>query len=220
MEKGRLIVIDGVDASGKSTQADIVVKTLLEEGKKARLISFPRYDAKYSAPVRMYLGGEFGSRPDDVNAYAASCFYAVDRYCSYKTEWKDLLEQGYTLIAARYTTSNAIHQGEKFKKEDQRAYFEWLYDFEFNKLGLPRPDSVIFLNMPPEKSLMLMTGRYNGDEGKKDIHEKDNGYLFKCYETACYAAEVLGWQVINCVDENGEVKKIEEITAEIFEKIK
>ena len=92
MEKGRLIVIDGVDASGKSTQADIVVKTLLEEGKKARLISFPRYDAKYSAPVRMYLGGEFGSRPDDVNAYAASCFYAVDRYCSYKTEWKDLLE--------------------------------------------------------------------------------------------------------------------------------
>ncbi len=216
MEKGRLIVIDGVDASGKSTQAETVVKILNEEGKKASLISFPCYDAEYSSPVRMYLGGAFGSDPNAVNAYAASCFYAVDRYCSYKTEWEKLLDEGYTLIAARYTTSNAIHQGEKFKKEDQKAYFEWLYDFEFNKLGLPKPDAVIFLDMPPEKSLMLMQSRYNGDENKKDIHEKDNSYLFKCHETACYAAKVLGWRVISCTDEKGEVKPIPEITSEIF----
>ena len=147
MKKGRLIVIDGVDASGKSTQAELILKRLEAEGEKVKLISFPCYDEDYSAPIKMYLGGEFGNTPESVNAYAASAFYAVDRYCSYKKSWGKLLEEGYTLIAARYTTSNAIHQGEKFKKEERKAYFEWLYDFEFNKMALPKPDKVIFLNM-------------------------------------------------------------------------
>lgn len=220
MKKGRLIVIDGVDASGKSTQAELILKRLEAEGEKVKLISFPCYDEDYSAPIKMYLGGEFGNTPESVNAYAASAFYAVDRYCSYKKSWGRLLEEGYTLIAARYTTSNAIHQGEKFKKEERKAYFEWLYDFEFNKMALPKPDKVIFLNMPPEKSLELLMVRYKGEESKKDIHEKDNGYLFTCYETAVYAAEVLGWNTVNCTDASNNIRSVSEINDEIYSIIK
>ena len=215
-----LIVIEGLDGSGKATNAAMLEKKLLDMGRDVLKINFPDYDSNSSALVKMYLAGEFGSKPEDVNAYAASAFYAVDRYASFKSKWKDAYERGAWIIADRYTTSNAVHQASKLSGAARDKYLDWLYEFEFDKLGLPRPDAVIYLDVDPDVSQKLMTKRYNGDEGKKDIHEKDNGYLFKCYETACYAAEVLGWQVINCVDENGEVKKIEEITAEIFEKIK
>jgi dTMP kinase len=211
---GILIAVDGLDGSGKKTQCELLKKNLKKLGYRTKLISFPDYESNSSALIKMYLAGEFGKEPGDVNAYADSAFYAVDRFAGYKSKWGGFYKDGGIVISDRYTTSNAIHQGEKFKKEDQKAYFEWLYDFKFNKLGLPKPDTVIFLNMPPEKSLMLMSNRYNGDENKKDIHEKDNSYLFKCYETACYAAEVLGWRVISCTDGNGEVKPIPEITAE------
>ena len=216
--RGKLIVIDGVDASGKSTQAELVTKALLDRGENAELISFPCYSEEWSAPVRMYLGGLFGDRPEDVGPYAASSFYAVDRYCSFKTDWGKKLENGVTLVSARYTTSNAIHQGEKFKKEEREAYFKWLYDFEFVKLGLPEPDLVVYLDMPPEKSLELMKKRYGGDDAKKDIHEKDSAYLKNCHETACFAAKVLGWKTVNCV-KDGAVRPVEDITAEILSKI-
>ena len=218
MARGKLIVIDGVDASGKSTQAEIIAKRLLSRGVKAELISFPCYSEEWSAPVRMYLGGRFGDRPEDVGPYAASCFYAVDRYCSFKTDWGKKLEEGVTLVSARYTTSNAIHQGEKFPKKEQKAYFEWLYEFEFGKLGLPRPDLVVYLDMPPEKSEELLCKRYDGDERKKDIHEKDGGYLVRCHETANYAAKVLGWERVDCV-KDGRVRSREDIADEIMKKI-
>ena len=212
---GKLIVIDGVDASGKETQANLLFEALSEKGEKVTKIEFPNYNEPSSALIKMYLGGEFGAKPLDVNPYAASTFYAVDRFSSYTKHWKSLLEDGHTIIADRYVTSNAIHQAVKLSVTSRDDFLEWLDDFEYNKLGLPKPDKVFFLDMPPEFAFLLMKKRYSGDESKKDIHERDNKYIRECYDSAIYACEKLGWTRINCT-ENDRIKTIEEIHLEIM----
>ena len=189
---GQLVVLDGLDGSGKTTQLARLGGYLTGRGIHYRQISFPDYRNPSSSLVRMYLDGAFGSSPDAVGAYAASSFYAVDRYASYKQFWQPDYEAGALILAARYTTSNAIHQMGKLPKSEWDAYLRWLEDYEYGLLGLPRPDLVIFLDMPPEVSQTLLSGRYEGDEAKKDIHERDRAYLLRCRDSALYAAEAMG----------------------------
>lgn len=212
---GKLIVIEGLDASGKGTQTDILVNRLSRTGKDALAISLPNYDDESSALVKMYLRGEMGDRPSDVNAYAASTFYAVDRYASFKKSWNREYESGKIIIANRYTTSNACHQMTKLAKAEWDTYLSWLFDFEYRLLEIPKPDCVIFLDMPVEISQKLLMKRYHDDESRKDVHEKDVAYLQSCYEAASYACQKLSWNRVMC-SRDGEPKTVEEIAEEVF----
>ncbi|MDP4109133.1 MAG: thymidylate kinase [Bacillota bacterium] len=209
---GKLIVLEGTDASGKSTQFERLTKSLENEGHSLVRLAFPQYSEPSSALIRMYLSGEFGKNPNDVNPYAAATFFAVDRYASYKKVWKDEYERGKTVLADRYVTSNAIHQGAKLDKNEQEAYFSWLYDFEYRLLGLPVPDAVIFLDMPPDAEQELLKKR---TEKKMDIHESDSEYLKKCYETAVALCKKWNFIRIDCV-KNGKIRSIDDIQNEIF----
>lgn len=212
---GKLIVIEGVDSSGKETQTKLLYQYLLEKGINARMLSFPDYESDFCLPVKRYLAGDLGDNPDDVNAYAASSFYAIDRYASYKMKWGAFYEEGGCLVCDRYVTSNVIHQAMKIKG-DKSGFIDWLSDFEYNKLGLPEPDAVLFLDMPPECARLLMEHRKNKitGEAQKDIHEKNQSYLEEAYQNAVGVCEHLGWHRIHCA-KNGEVRKIEEIHEEI-----
>ena len=212
---GKLIVIDGLDGSGKSTQAKRLYDVLNAAGKRVKLISFPDYEQPSSALVRMYLSGAFSDNADDVHAYAASRFYAVDRYASFIQFWRDFYHAGGTVIATRYVSSNAIHQMGKLPSEEWDRFLAWLSDYEYEKLGLPRPDLVLFLDMPRETADRLIESRYGGDETKKDIHEKNRRYLEQCGRTAAYAAQKEGWIVIPCAS-SGIPRPPEAITNEIL----
>lgn len=218
MEKGKIIVIDGLDGCGKSTQLEMAEKKLLGIGKKVKTISFPDYKSQSSSLVKMYLGGEFSDDPNDINAYAASSFYAVDRYASFMKYWKEDYYSGAFILAARYVSSNAVHQMVKLDKSEYDGYLDWLYDYEHEKLGLPPADSVIFLDMPVDISRKLVSKRYNDDESRKDIHEANAVYLEKCRESALYAAHRLGWNVIKCSD-GKEPYSVENISGKIMRKI-
>lgn len=212
---GKLIVIEGLDGCGKSTQLELLPKNLLKNGIESKSVSFPDYDSNSSALVKMYLGGEFGKKPGDVNAYAASLFYAVDRFASYKTNWGDYYNQNGVIVSGRYTTSNAVHQTSKMDESEWKGFLDWLYDLEYNKVGIPKPDKVIFLDMPIEVSQKLLSSRYKGDETQKDIHESDTEYLAKCRKAAMFTAEYSGWTIIPCA-KNGEARSIENIAQDIL----
>lgn len=212
---GKLIVIEGLDGSGKSTQLDLLPQNLLKRGIESQTVSFPDYDSDSSALVKMYLGGRFGNRPDDVNAYAASLFYAVDRFASYKTNWGEYYNQNGVIVSGRYTTSNAVHQTSKMDEGDWQGFLDWLYDLEYNKVGIPKPNKVIFLDMPIEVSQKLLSGRYRGDEAKKDIHESDTAYLGKCRKAAMFTAKYSGWTIIPCA-KDGKPRSIEDISKDIL----
>lgn len=212
---GKLIVIEGLDGSGKSTQLELLYKNLVAENINAKTVSFPDYDDPSSTLVKMYLGGEFGTKPDDVNAFAASLFYAVDRFASYKKHWEDYYINGGTVIAGRYVTSNAVHQTAKLPKEEWDEYLNWLYTLEYERVGIPKPDLVIFLDMPCEISQKLLEKRYGGDSGKKDIHERDKSYQDACRQAALYNVEHAGWRVISC-SENGNVRTVDDIAKDVL----
>lgn len=198
----KLIVIEGLDGSGKSTQLELLISALESSGKSVRKIKLPDYDSPSSTLVKMYLGGEFGKSPNAVNAYAAGAFYAVDRYASFTLDWKSDYENGKIIVADRYATSNSIYQMEKILSSDWDSYLDWSADFEYSKLGIPKPDAVIYLDMPVDISQKLMTGRYGGNESKKDVHEADAAFLEKCRKSALYAASRQGWHIVEC--SNGE----------------
>lgn len=213
---GKLIVIEGLDGSGKGTQSALLAAYLRGQGKKVREISFPQYDSPGSALVKMYLNGELGSSPDATGPYAASMFYAADRYISFRTDWeKDYRDPETVVVANRYTTANAYHQLAKLPREQWDAFLAWLWDFEFSKIGLPAPDAVIALSMPPAVSQALIEKRCVETGVKKDIHEADVAYLHRCYEALHYAADKLGWICLSCA-ENGRAYSIEEMTGKIL----
>ena len=212
---GKLIVIEGTDGSGKSTQFRLLSQRLEQEQVTFRHIVFPRYDQESSALIRMYLGGEFGSKPSDVNAYAASSFYAADRFASYKMDWGQWYEEGGLILSDRYTTSNAVHQTSKEPAEKQHEFLHWLYDFEYNKLKLPRPDLVVYLDVPTDFTEKMLRGREAATNTKADIHEQDMQYLATCRQTGRKAAEYYGWTVIQCV-RDGQMRSIEDIHQEIY----
>ena len=212
---GKLIVIEGTDGSGKSTQFKLLTARLEQENRSFQKLVFPQYAEPSSALIRMYLGGEFGSNPADVNAYAASTFYAVDRYASYKKVWGKWYEAGGLVVSDRYTTSNAVHQASKEEGENQKAFLKWLYELEYEKLGLPCPDLIIYLDVPTDFTEAMMRRREADTNTHADIHEQDMTYLATCRRTGRAAAEYYGWKVIECV-KNGKMRTIEDIHEEIY----
>lgn len=212
--KSKLIVIEGLDGSGKATQTKLLADKLTSMGRTVRKLEFPDYDSPSSSLVKMYLNGDFGKNPEDVNAYAASAFYAVDRAASYLKNWKNDCNNGSVILCDRYCTSNIIYQMSKVKNDERDGFIEWQSDFEYNKLGLPVPDAVIYLDVDPDVSQRLMEKRYGGDKSKMDLHEKNVKFLRECRESAVYATQKCGWIKIDCC-ENGDIKSIEQIAAEI-----
>ena len=216
---GKLIVIEGTDGSGKSTQFRLLTQRVAGEGREFRKLVFPQYQEESSALIRMYLGGQFGEKPSDVNAYAASAFYAVDRYASYKKVWGEWYEQGGLVLSDRYTTSNAVHQASKEPEENRGEFLRWLYEFEYDKLGLPRPDLTIYLDVPTEYTEMLMRSREAATGTSADIHEQDLAYLATCRKMGRTAADFYNWTVIDCV-RDGAMRSIEDIHEEIYAHVK
>ncbi len=217
---GKLIVIEGVDASGKATQTAQLYQRLAAEQKKVRQISFPDYNSDFSLPIKRYLAGDLGNQADSVNPYAASLFYAIDRYASFKRDWGDFYRQDGILVADRYVTSNLVHQAAKING-DKTEFIHWLSDLEYDRLELPKPDLVIFLDMPPACARKLMQDRANKITGEKqkDIHERDPHHLERAYENAMEIASLSGWQIIHCAnDEN--IRSIDEISDEIYQLVK
>ena len=215
MAKGKLIVIEGLDGSGKGTQAAELAKNLAAGGAPVRKVSFPDYASDSSALVKMYLSGQFGKDPQDVNAYAASTFYAVDRFASFKRDWGGFYEGGGIVVADRHTTSNAVHQCSKLPQEQWDAFLAWLFDFEYHLLGIPSPDLVVYLSVDPAVSQRLMTGRYQGDESRKDIHEGNLAYLRRSRLAAEYCSSRLDWRQIECC-RGGQMRTVEAIQADIL----
>ncbi len=216
---GKLIVIEGTDGSGKSTQFRKLTQRLEQEGQEFKTLVFPRYAEPSSALIRMYLGGELGTKPSDVNAYAASSFYAVDRYASYKQDWGQWYENGGHIVSDRYTTSNAVHQTSKEPKEKQADFLKWLYEFEYDKLALPCPDLVVYLDVPTSFTEKMMRRREQETNTHADIHEQDMAYLATCRESGRTAAEYYSWHIIQCVKDD-EMRSIEDIHEEIYQLVK
>lgn len=216
MSKGKLIVIEGLDGSGKGTQTALLTKALSNMNIEVKQVSFPDYNNPSSALVKMYLNGELGSSPSDVNAYAASSFYAVDRYASYKQFWQSDYQNGTVILADRYATSNAIYQLSKIKDDELNEFLNWLEFYEYTQLQLPKPDAVIYLDMPIEISQQLLTQRYNGDTTKKDLHESNFEFLKQCRKSALYAVEQQGWRLVECSKDN-QPRSIEDIHSEVLQ---
>lgn len=216
---GKLIVIEGLDGSGKSTQTELLQEFLKNEDINFRKIKLPDYDSPSSTLVKMYLSGDFGKDADNVNAFAASAFYAVDRYASFNLDWKKDYKKGTLIVADRYATSNSIYQMEKLSRDEWDSYLAWSADFEYEKLGIPKPDLVIFLDMPVDISQRLMSERYGGDESEKDVHENNVSFLENCRSAALYAAVKEGWKIIQCSDGN-EPYSMETIHEQIIKLIK
>lgn len=212
---GKLIVIEGTDGSGKSTQFRLLTDRLESEQVKFQKLVFPQYSEPSSALIRMYLGGEFGKSPSDVNAYAASAFYSVDRYASYRKVWGKWYEEGGLVVSDRYTTSNAVHQTSKEPEDKREDFLNWLYDFEYDKLGLPRPDLVIYLDVPTDFTEKMLRHRESETNTHADIHEQDMQYLATCRRMGRAAAEHYGWTVIQCV-RDGAMRSVEDIHEEIY----
>lgn len=218
MSKGKLIVLEGIDGSGKSAQYRRLCARMEKDKIDYNHIVFPRYDKDSSSLIRSYLAGGFGSKPADVNAYAASTFYAVDRFASYKEDWGKIYESGGFIISDRYTTSNAVHQGSKLSDEELPEFFAWLSDFEYVKMGLPKPDLVIYLDVDIETSLARMKRRQEKTNTTADIHEKDVDYLRKCLRTASKAADYYGWHRVDFM-KDGEERDVDEKNAELYQLI-
>ena len=216
---GKLIVFEGTDGSGKSTQFELLAKRLEAEQIAFQRLRFPQYEEPSSALIRMYLGGAFGDDPEAVNAYAASTFYAVDRYASYQRVWKDYYQGGGLVVSDRYTTSNAVHQGSKVPEGERAEFFRWLYDLEYDRMGLPRPDLVVLLDMPVELSEQLMRKREQSTGTHADIHERDEDYLKKCRDVALHAAKYYGWRTVSCA-KDGAIRGVEDIHEEVYAIVK
>lgn len=219
MDKGRLIVLEGIDGSGKSTQYRLLRERFEKEKIACHSTVFPRYGEESSALIRLYLSGAFGDRPTDVNACAAASFFAVDRYASYKQDWGPIYNDGGLILSDRYTTSNAVHQGCKVPEPELAAFFDWLYDFEYVRLELPRPDLVIYLDVDLDTSLRRMRHREEKYHTSADIHEKDVEYLRSCLRTGRLAARHYGWHVVPFLKDGAEREKHEK-NDEIFDLIK
>lgn len=216
--RGRLIVFEGTDGAGKATQAGLMARRLAAEGVSFREIDFPRYGNPFAEPARLYLAGALGAKPGDVSACAASVFYAVDRYASYKRAWGGDYEAGRLILADRYTTSNAVHQASKLLPSERGDYLAWLFDLEYDRLGLPRPDLVLYLDLPTELSEEMMRRREAATGRRADIHERDEDYLRRCRESARQIARDLRWSVVDCA-RDGAVRSVEDIHREVWRRV-
>jgi dTMP kinase len=219
---GKLFVIDGTDGSGKQTQFEKLKERLDKENIEYKTVSFPNYDSPSSSLVKMYLSGEFGEDPKSVSPYVASTFYAVDRFATYQKDFKEFYEKGGIILADRYTTANMVHQAGKIKdKKERDEFLKWVWDFETNLFGLPKPTEVFFLNMPPQKALELIANRENkfSHTNVKDIHERNPQHIIDSYNAACDVAKMYNWFEINCIKDE-KLRAIDDIHEEIFTEVK
>ena len=214
--KGRLIVFEGTDGSGKATQTAMLCQRLEQEKIPYRKLTFPRYGEPSAAMVEEYLQGKLGKKPSDVNAYAASMFYAMDRYASYKQDWGEFYADGGLIVADRYTTSNAVHQASKLPEGERKEFLDWLFDLEYRLLELPAPDMVFYLDMPTVVTEKLMRRREQAEGSSADIHEKDADYLRACRDNARAIADACGWRLVNCARDD-EPRTVEDIHSEVYE---
>ena len=217
--QGKLIVIEGIDGSGKSTQFKLLTQRLEKEGVPFRKVVFPRYDQSSSTLLRSYLSGEFGKNPGDVNAFAASTFFFVDRFASFKTDWGEFYKSGGIVVCDRYTTSNAIHQGAKIPESALNSFLDWLYDFEFRLMELPKPDIVLYMDVDLDTCLNQMKSRQEKTGTVGDIHETHSEYLASCLKAGASAANRLAWNKVRCLD-SGAMRSIDEIHEEIYDSVK
>ena len=216
--QGKLIVFEGTDGSGKSTQFRMLCERMEREGRPFRRLIVPQYQEPSSALLKMYLNGEFGSHPSDVNPYAASTFYAVDRYASWKKVWGDYYRGGGLVLSDRYTTSNAVHQASKLPEGERQAFLDWLFDLEYGRMGLPAPDLVLYLDLPTEVSEKMLRHREQATATAADIHEQDGAYLRRCREGAREIARDLGWSVIDCAAGDAP-RTVEDIRREVLSRV-
>lgn len=216
--KGKLVVIEACDASGKATQAEKLYRSLKVEKFNVKKVEYPNYKSDSSSLIKMYLNGDFGKDPGDVNPYVASTFYAVDRFASFKKEWEYFYNNAGIIIADRYTTSNMVHQTAKISEiNEKNKFLDWLWDYEFNMCKLPIPDCVIFLDMPPSYSKELMDKRINKLDGAQevDIHELNYDYLVDSYYNSLFVANKYNWKKISCIKE-GKIRSIDEIHLQVY----
>jgi len=225
---GKIIVLEGLDGCGKGTQFELLKTRLLEDKYKLKLLDFPQYEEDSSIFVRRYLGGVYGSDPNDINPYQASLCYAMDRFDAFvqDKEIKEAIrEEDRILLANRYTTSNMLFQATKMEDDEKTIEFlNWLEDIEYEKLGILRPDLVLFLYMPVEYSLKLMKGRdvnknASKNNMKTDIHENNEDYLRMVAERSLLVAEKQGFKIINCVKDN-DIRTINDIHEEVYSLVK
>ena len=214
--RGKLVVFEGTDGAGKATQARLLARRLEEEGIPFREIDFSRYGNPFAEPARLYLQGQLGGRPEDVNAFASSVFFAVDRYASYQEDWGAAYRSGELILANRYTTSNAVHQASKLPDREREAFLDWLFDLEYRRLGLPEPDLVVYLDLPTEISGQMLRLREAATHTAADIHERDDAYLRRCRESASEIVRSLGWRRIDC-SRGGAIRTPEDIHREVWD---
>ena len=217
--RGKLIVLEGTDGSGKATQAGLLLQSLTARGISCREIDFPRYGNPFAEPANLYLHGALGGKPGDVNACAASVMFAVDRFASYQEDWGAFYESGGVVVSNRYTTSNAVHQAPKLPEEERWAYLNWLFDLEYNRLALPEPDLMIYLDLPAELSAQMLRRRQEATHTQADIHERDEAYLRACRESAREIAQRLGWRRVDC-SRDGALRTPEDIHRQLWELVR
>lgn len=224
----KIFVIEGTDGSGKQTQTELTYTKLKKDNIPVFRTSFPNYESKSSEPVKMYLNGELSTNANDIKEKPASVLYAVDRFITYTTMIKPYYEDDSTLILLdRYVSSNLLHQGAKIiarnePYENLDEYQKWLYNLEFEDIGIPKPSKVFFLYLPAKEAIKAMDTRKNKitHEDKKDIHESDNSHIFNAAKSGYYLANKLGWNIINCLDSNGDRRSPEDINEEIYSILK
>jgi dTMP kinase len=216
-----LLVFEGTDGSGKATQSRLFMDRLRKEGRAVEYVDFPRYGNKSAAMVEDYLNGKFGSA-SEVGPYRASLFYALDRYAA-SFEMRKWLAEGKVVVANRYVSANMGHQAGKIHDIMERdKYLDWLDNLEFGMLGIPRPDVVALLYMPPEIGQQLVDKKGHRDYvggSRKDIHEADLNHLRQAAEAYLYVAKKYGWTVIDCAP-NNNLKTIPDIHEEVWGKIR
>lgn len=211
-----IIAIEGLDGSGKHTQAEILAECLRQEKgiNNVIILSYPKYGSPCCIAVEKFLKGDFGTDVERIDAYTASTFFAIDRYADYVEGWGKYYNPAMYVVVDRYVQSNMIHQMAKLHKEEWDKYIVWVEELEYKHNGLPKPDLTIYLDVPIEVSQKLMTQRYSGDENSKDIMERNLDYLAKCHCVAEYLSIRKNWKVINCT-KNDEMLSREEIAEQI-----
>ena len=216
MKKGKLIVIEGAcDGIGKTTQFNMLYDRLIQDGYKVVSHHFPSYNTYQGAPVEHYLAGDFGT-PKDNSPYFINGLYAIDRAVTWKTELQESYENDDIVLLDRYTTSSLIYQASVIEDiEERKKFLDYVSDFEYNRLGIQKPDFVIFLTADFDVANKLRIARGDNEGIKNDLHERDIDYMKHVYDNALFVANYLKWNIITC-DKDGKFRTKEDIHDEIY----
>ncbi len=213
--KGKLIVIEGAcDGIGKTSQYNLLKKYLEDKGYNVCSHHFPTYDSKQGKLTEYYLNGDFGN-PKDLSPYLVNSIYAVDRAITWNNKLKDAYDNENIILLDRYTTSSLIYQSALFEsRNDKKAFIDYVMDYEYNKLGIKKPDKVIFLTADFDVVSNMRNKRESNDGIKNDVYERDNKLMKKIYDNAMFVSDYLGFDIVKC-DLNGSLRSIEDIQYEI-----